>query len=114
MNLNGKVFNPGELRTYITLQSRTVTTGSGGFMVPAGTTQATVWAKWENVHGSEVWQAQTMQAVRSATVTIRYRDDIDPTWQVIRDGQTYDIVSLDDIQNRHEYIEMKVQGITAG
>lgn len=114
MILNGKIFNPGELRTEITLQSRTVTTGSGGFMTPGGTTYGTVFAKWTNVFGSEVWVSQSVNAIQPATVLIRYISGMDTTWQIVKDGQVYDIVSIDDIQNRHEYIELKVQHVGAG
>jgi SPP1 family predicted phage head-tail adaptor len=113
MILNSKVFNPGDLRTSITLQSRLITTGSGGFMVPSGFFIATVWAKWVNAFGSEVWLSQTAGAIKPATVTIRYRDDIDETCNIVKDGVVYEIVSIDDIQNRHEYLEIKVQAVTA-
>ena len=109
MNLNGKVTNPGELRTSIILKSRTVTTGTGGFPIPTWpTTIATVWAKWVNVHGQEAWIAQTAQAGQAATVTIRYRSDIDLTCAVFKGSDRWEIVSMDNIQERGEYLEMKV------
>jgi SPP1 family predicted phage head-tail adaptor len=115
MNLSGTPTNPGQMRTSIILQKRTTTSDDGGFMIPAWEDIATVWAKWVNVHGSEVWAAQTAQAAQPATVTIRYRDDVDSTCAVLKGDTRYEIVgSPDDIQERHEYIEMKVQRMAEG
>lgn len=114
MQINGKVINPGELRTSITLQSRTVFTETGGFQVPAWATLATVWARWINVHGSEVWAAASLQAEAAATVTIRYRGDVDATCAVLLGSDRYEIVSLDNIQQRGEFLELKVRKMKAG
>lgn len=114
MKIGSKVTNPGEMRTKITLQSRTVAVGTGGFQTSTLTTIASVWAKWVGVHGSEAWAANSVNAQRSATVLIRYRDDIDETCVLVLDGENYEIVSMDDIQQRHEYIELKVQLVKSG
>jgi SPP1 family predicted phage head-tail adaptor len=116
MILNGKVFNPGELRTRVTLKSRDVTTQTGGFQKPAYTTTlTTVWAKWVNVHGTEAWTvANTLGAMQAATVTIRYRAGIDPTCAVEKDAEIWEIVSIDDIQERHEFLELKVKRVVSG
>jgi SPP1 family predicted phage head-tail adaptor len=114
MKLGTKVTNPGEIRTKVTLKSRGVTSGTGGFQTPTLTTIAVVWAKWVTVHGSEAWAANAVNAVRAATVLIRYRDDIDETCVVVLAGENYEITSMDDIQQRHEYIEMKVQLVKSG
>ncbi len=114
MNLNGKATNPGELRTQVTIQSRTASGDIGGFQEPSWVTVAVVWSKWTNVHGAEVWAAQTAQALAPATVTIRYRSDVDPTCALLKGSDRYEILSMDDIQERHEYIELKVQRARAG
>lgn len=109
MRLGANVTNPGELRTSITLKSRTVTTGAGGFPVPTWpTTIATVWAKWTNAHGQEAWIAQTAQADQAATVLIRYRSDIDLTCAVFKGSDRWEIVSMDNVQERGEFLELKV------
>jgi SPP1 family predicted phage head-tail adaptor len=115
MVINGKPFNPGELRTQITLKQRSVTAASGGFKIAvAGDTIATVWSKWENAHGPDVWAAQSVGAVAPATVTIRYRSDVDPSCYVQRGSELYEIISMDNIRNRNEYIEMKVKQVVEG
>lgn len=102
------------MRTRITIKTRTVATGTGGFQTPTLTTLASVWAKWVNVHGQEAWAANSVNAMRAATVTIRYRDDIDETCVLVLHGENYEITSMDDIRQLHEYIEMKVQLIKSG
>jgi len=116
MNLNGKISNPGELRTSIVLERPVLSENSGGFKKAASyTTIATVWAKWQNVHGSEVWAAESVQAVDPATVLIRYRSDIDSTCTISLGSKRYKIVGApDDIENRHEYIELKVSRMVSG
>jgi len=114
MRLGQKVTNPGEFRTRVTLKQRTVTKDAGGFQKEALVTVATVWAKWVGVHGLEAWAANANNALRAATVTIRYRDDIDETWVASEGGDDYEIISIDDLQNRHDYLELKVQLIRSG
>lgn len=114
MILNGKVINPGELRTEITLQKRSPTTGAGGFIQPGWTDIATVWSRWINAHGSEIWAAQAVQAQAPATVLIRYRSDVDTTCVVLNGSIRYEIVSVDDIQARGEYLELKVRRLAPG
>ena len=109
MIINGKMTNPGELHTPITLQERTVSTDTGGFQTKAAATIASVMAKWTNAYGSEVWAVQMVEAVQAATVLIRYRSDVDNTCMVLRGSVVYEIVSLDNIQERNEYIELKVK-----
>jgi SPP1 family predicted phage head-tail adaptor len=113
MILNGKPINPGEMRTPITFESRTVSIETGGFQVPGWATIAEVWARWTNVHGSEVWAAASMQARQPATVLARYREDVDLTCAVSMGGNRYEILSIDDIQQRGEYMELKVQRMEA-
>lgn len=114
MNLNGKVTNPGELRTQVVLERPAIVENAGGFKSLSYSTIATVWAKWENVHGSEVWAAESVQASEPATLLIRYRSDIDETCTVSLGTKRYRIVSLDDVQNRHEYIELKLSRQISG
>jgi SPP1 family predicted phage head-tail adaptor len=96
------------------LKRRTVTTGTGGFQTPILTTVATVWARWVGVHGSEAWAASSVGASQAATVLIRYIEDMDTTCVVTLDGNNYEITSIDDIQQRHEYLELKVQRMVPG
>lgn len=115
MNLNGKPSNPGDLRVPITLQGPTVTTDGGGAQRPswADLTDGDVLAKWVNVHGMETWAVnQAGIAVSAATVTIRYRDDVTTRCSILKGSNRYEIISLDNIQERSEYLELKVKHVT--
>ena len=114
MILNGRMINPGELRTPVTLLGRTINSDAGGFQSPVRSTIATVLCKWTGVHGSEAWTAQTVEAERAATVLIRYLAGMDETCAVLLGSDLYEIVSIDDIQQRHEYLELKVRLARAG
>jgi len=109
MIIGTKVTNPGELRTQISLEPRTVSQDAGGFQTTGQGTTVVVRSKWTNVHGSEVWAAQAQQALKPATVLIRYQADLNETWTVLKGTQRYEILSIDDIGERHEYQELKVQ-----
>lgn len=116
MILNGKPINPGELRTKITVLRRSFTTDAGGFQSQAAqlTQICEVWARWQNVHGQEAWTAATLQAEQAATALIRYRSGIDATCLVQKGSDLYQIVSLDNIHERGEYLELKVRRVVEG
>jgi SPP1 family predicted phage head-tail adaptor len=112
--IGDKVVNPGELRTQISLQSRTITDQTGGFQKPTWSTIAMVWSRWKNAHGAESLQAALVGAEAPATVLIRYRSGLDQTCAVLKGSERYEIISIDDIEERHEYQELKVKRMKAG
>jgi SPP1 family predicted phage head-tail adaptor len=111
MNLNGKVSNPGELRIPISLQVPTLSQDGGGAQKPSWATLANVLSRWQNVHGGEVWQSQAVEAVEAATVLIRYRSSVTQACSILKDGMRFEIVSIDDVMERHEYMELKVKRV---
>lgn len=124
MKIGNKVTNPGDLNKQIILAKRTITPDAGGFQKPSYGLIAQVWAKWINVHGAEALSASSLGFEAAATVTIRYRSDIDSTCVVVKGGtlagstftggEVFEIVSPDDIEDRHEYIELKIRKAKAG
>lgn len=114
MILNGKMINPGELRTPIILLRREMTDHPGGFKVQATKVIGQAWARWQNVHGVEAWTTSTQQAQQAATVLLRYRPDVDTTCLVQRGPDVYEIVSLDNIMERGEYLELEVKRLVEG
>src|SRR5665648_271865 len=101
MNLNGTIFNPGDLRTSIVIKKKTVTTDAGGFKVETWATVVTVLSKWINAHGSEVLTADMAGVQAFATVTIRYRSDVDESYAVEKGNVLWEIVSVDNIRERN-------------
>jgi SPP1 family predicted phage head-tail adaptor len=118
MRLGGRTTNPGDLRTPITLLRR-VSVETGGPTWPGAKHEdfapiADVKAAWTNVHGSEAWTAASLQVQEPATVRIRYRSDVDQTCAVKKKGVIYQIISIDNIQERNEYLELKVSAWRPG
>lgn len=114
MILNGKVINPGEFRTQITLEERAEATSSGGYKSPTWSPLKTVWSRWKNAHGAESFQAALEGVSAPATVLIRYIDGLDETCAVLKGANRYEIISIDNIEERSEYIELKVRRMKGG
>ena len=113
MNLNGKISNPGELRTKVTLQTPTVAKDPGGAQKETWANFATnpnVYAKIIYAHGLESVSSEALKAANRMTLTIRYRSDVNATHAILLDGQLWKFIGTpDDIQNRHEYLEIQAE-----
>jgi head-tail adaptor len=117
MILNNKVFNPGEMRTKITLVRSSVDKVTGGQKV-TWSVDAKVYCKWVNAHGSEAIVGGAMEATRPATLMMRYYANLEAGWGVLKgwvdtvsSGDTvYELVAPpDDIRERHEYMAVTVR-----
>lgn len=126
-----KSANAGELRTPVYFFEIERTVNANGF--PTETTKdvfsGPVMCKWVNAHGSEVWSAMQLNLKNPVTLTARYSPKINERLIVYRgseyaEAQTeitdaakkaalakieYEIISVDDVQNRHEWMEIKIQ-----
>ena len=74
----------------------------------------TAWSRWENIHGGEVWAAAAQGAVDAATVLIRYNSQVDTTCLVQKGSKAYEILSVDNLRERGEYMELKVRRLAEG
>jgi hypothetical protein len=107
--------NAGELRTSVNFTSITRTTDADGFPVEVETnvfgTGKSVNVKWVNAHGNEVFEYMTLKLREPATLTMRYSPLITPRLKVYRAGDTnpYEIISIDNVEQRNEWLEIKVQ-----
>lgn len=98
-----------ELRTRITLRSPTQTLASDGAQQTSYADVATVWAKRVNAHGQEAVGSDALRSVQRATLTIRHYPGILPSWRVQMDEAEWDIVSLDNITDRNQWVELVVE-----
>jgi SPP1 family predicted phage head-tail adaptor len=109
----GYNINAGELRTQITLQMPTIAKDAGAAQKPGwanATSNPTVWARWINAHGQDVINGNALKSVQRAVVTLRHRADIKTTWRVLKDDGTYwEIVSIDEIQDRNRWVDLVVE-----
>lgn len=113
--------NPGEMRTQITLQTPTITQDAGGAQVTSyanASTNPIVWSRWINAHGQEALASNSLavvgnvfEAVQRATVTIRHRTDIKETWRVLKDGESWQIISIDAVRGQRRFVELLVERV---
>ncbi len=120
-----KRFNAGELRTRIVIDAVAPSIDADGYAQEIVTplfNGESVPCKWVNVHGREVYEAERLNLREAATLTMRYSPQINQRCRIWRydelralptsesaDKIAFDIVSIDDIQNRHELLEIKVK-----
>ena len=104
-----------DLRTQITFQQPTITKDAGGAQMAGyaniGTTP-TVWVQWINDHGIEAASSGAEKSVQQATVRGRYRSDILSSWRVLKDGEAWQVLSVDLLQNRR-WFELRVERVKA-
>lgn len=67
--------------------------------------------KWVNAHGSEVYEARVASVTEPATLTLRYVPGVTTDCIVLRRGETrpYEVISVNDVEARHIWLELKVQ-----
>lgn len=115
-----KSANIGELRTRIYIRSISKMTDADG--VSSGTEERNsigydaqgkeimYHCKWVNAYGSEVFAAMQMQVQEPATLTMRYSPKIQPDHLIYKvgDPRPYEIISVNDVEDRHRWLEVKV------
>jgi SPP1 family predicted phage head-tail adaptor len=100
-----------DLRTRITFQSPTITKDAGGAQKTTYVGVGIAWAQWINDHGQEAVAAEAKVSAQRATVRLRHRTDIVETWQVLKDGEIWKILSIDPVQDRNRWIELRVERV---
>lgn len=93
----------GQLRQRIELQSVTEELDDYGGSVKIWSTQATVWAQVMPLVGREYFLAQQIGSEINCKIRTRYRADLLPTpkWRIVHEGNEYDIVSIQHVEERH-------------
>lgn len=72
-----------------------------------------VWCKWVNVHGAEVYQAEELHLRQPVTITMRYSPLVTVKCRIWHEQDTvpYEIISIDNVGDRREYLEIKAQRV---
>ncbi len=110
-----KSANAGELRTAVYFKRIERGTDSEGFPTEAEVNafgdDVPVYAKWVNAHGTEAFTAMQLQLRDPATLTVRYSPRINEQMLVYKgaDQAPYEIISIDNVENRNGWLEIKVQ-----
>lgn len=115
-----KYANPGELRTPVRFYQLKRSTDREAYPSERAVcifgqdgegNDIPVMCKWVNAHGSEVFAGMQLQLREPATLTLRYSPKINQTLIAYRDGDPnpYEVISVDDVEGRHRWLEIKVQ-----
>jgi len=110
-DLNIKI---SDLRTRITFQSPTIVKDAGGAQLETYANVAsvpTVWAQWINDHGAEAVVSDAKTSAQRATVRVRDRSDINTTWRLLKNGEAWQILSVDEVQDRNRWVELRVERV---
>ena len=100
----------GQLRTPVTVISVTMTKNANGFNEPTETDALgyALYVQWRNAHGTEVLQAQELGLRDKATLRCRYDARIKPSCIVRRGGEDWEVISVDNVDERGQWMELTV------
>lgn len=107
--------NSGELRTAVQFKTITRVIDDEGDPTEVETNVfgdgKSVFCKWVNSHGTDVYLAMQQQLREPATLTCRYSPLINETLLVYKGADTkpYEIISVDNVEDRNEWLEITVQ-----
>ena len=111
-----KSANPGELRTPVYFKKHQRTKDAEGYPHDSEVNifgeGVPCMCKWVNAHGYEVFQTMQLEIREPATITTRYHDALmDPTLIIYKSGDSkpYEVISIDNVENRSVWVEIKVQ-----
>lgn len=91
--------------------------GVGSFAKTVWETDKELWANWVKVDTSETIMGDSVQATKSAIVTVRYgkySSTMDETLRIRYKGIDYEIISADNVDEQNRKIEMKVKAAVNG
>lgn len=111
--------NAGELRTRIYIrrlekeadgEGVAAETEKSVFPHPLGGPERVYHCKWVNAYGTEAVTAMQLQIREAATLTLRYSPQIRADCLIYRlgDPDPYEIISVNDVEERHTWLEVKV------
>ncbi len=115
-----KQASAGELRTRIYIRKTIKGTGGNGVPTeqevsafpPGPDDKERVWhCKWVNAYGTEALTAMQYKIQEPATLTMRYSPLVQPDQRVYRLGDPipFEIISVNDVEGRHSWLEVKVK-----
>ena len=76
-----------------------------------------VLCKWVNAHGTDVWSANQLHLRGRATLTLRYSPKLENVTLIVYragDPDFYEVVNVDNVEQRNEWLEITVQRRKAG
>jgi SPP1 family predicted phage head-tail adaptor len=99
----------GDLKHPVKLERVNYITDSSGNRRADWKVYATVWASKADVSGRDFYAAQAHQALDVITFGIRWRDDIDTECRIVHDGQVYEIVQINRLGYKRDFMHIKAK-----
>ena len=104
----------GEMRTKITIKAPQYGIKAGfSKEVFVDIFPGPVRCTWVNAHGTAVYQAEELHLRQPVTITMRYSPLVNVKCRIWheRDAEPYEIISIDNIGDRREFLEIKAQRV---
>lgn len=105
-----RIVNIGDLNKRINLQTRAI---NSTFQTKINkqtaefVTYANPWAKVETTRGKTQFDGVELKIAYTHYITIRYRKNMDQTTWVEYEGNRYDIIDIEDLDDRHEFLLLR-------
>lgn len=102
--------NPGKLDRRIALRYPRETQSGTGAITKVWVQGARLWAQWLPTGGREFTAAQARHAEATGVIRIRYRTDLDATWQLRLGDDVFEILALQEV-GRRDYLDLTVRAL---
>lgn len=99
----------GKYRHRVAIKEPMSVQSSSGEVVTAYRIIGHDYAAFAPVSGREFVASVGAQAELTARFTLRFRDDVTPTWRVRYDGHDYEIVHVEDVNGRQRETMLHVR-----
>ena len=113
--------DPGAMRTWIQVIKRRITKDKDGYELVEREKGLRTRVRWVNAQGdyenrfSSTQNTDTAKrVVEVATVTMRYTDKVSITYEIEKDGETYEIIAMNNINDRRRYLKLDLQRLERG
>ena len=108
----------GIMSTPIRVQRKTVIPNENDVEVETWTDiiDEDIMCDWKNKFGGELYQAAALNAKEPAVIKLWYIPGVDPSCRIVRaeDKAIFDIIGVDDVENRHQQLSIEVKRYVEG
>ncbi len=105
----------GQLRTWVTIESRSDTRAADGSLVEGWSAVDSTWASVVDLRGREYLAAQEAHADVTTRIWMRWRDDVTTTMRITTTNpdRTLEIEAVIDVDGRHRMLELMCREVVA-
>lgn len=99
----------GKLKTTVVFKSVTHGNNVNGVLTESVSTILTARCHWQNAHGTETVENLRLNLGELATISMRYSALVDVKQLVYLGSEVWEIVSIDNVEERNRWMEIKVK-----